>query len=152
MATDVELAYAAGLFDGEGCVACGFERGVQARVKAVVSLTDPRPLLRMQKLFGGSLRFVPPTKKNHRTKCCWELGSGATTLFLSAVLPYLIIKRDQALLAIELQTRIRATPKVSKGRAGVLPLTQEEWAARAAYINQIKTLKRREFFAAPQVG
>ena len=141
MATDVELAYLAGYFDGEGCVGVYMRRsrthpGSGFTVRVIVGACDPAPLLRFQAAFGGTVNAAMPHPTSlgklmqHRWQCS---GSRAITA-LRSMLPHLTTKRAQAEAALQIKLYWR----------GYKP-TAEENTERALIAARIRTLKRISF-------
>lgn len=113
MASKSKWAYLAGIFDGEGSVSISRTRlqtptgktywGYDCKV--LISNTDPRLMKWLVSNFGGSFR--PGNQKNNAvraTKPCfrWAMESyPKQEKFLLAIIPYLIIKKEQALLALQ---------------------------------------------------
>src|SRR4051812_24103916 len=101
------ISYAAGFFDGEGCVQIrvSYPRGTKSySMRLQVSQVDVRPLEMLQQRWGGSLRLEP-----HRPRPIWRwcLQAHQAQAFLEEILPYLVVKRDQAEIAISFQRRRR---------------------------------------------
>jgi len=97
--------YLAGFFDGEGCITltkCGISKtGVQKyRVEIQVTNTVKTPLIEYEKLFGGSIH---KQVRDHPLRDCykWTVTNKKAHKFLSTMIPYLIIKKDEALIALE---------------------------------------------------
>ena len=101
------LAYFAGLFDGEGCVNVSEVKPRPGKYSptfqtlAQVSMTDRKSLDLLLSSFGGNVRLV--TKKGSRPIWVWRVYHKAAKRFLEAILPYLIVKKPQAELLIELE-------------------------------------------------
>lgn len=101
----LDLAWAAGFFDGEGCVRIQKE-SVQRRLnlhyllQVIVVNTDPAPLDALSEWFGGNVHRRDRTD-GHKTLWWWELGSAAAERFLRAIRPYSIVKCEQIDLALE---------------------------------------------------
>lgn len=92
---EAELAYIAGFFDGEGCISAVAERRGYVSVRLNISQKFDAPLLFIQSRFGGNIRL-------HRESIWhWEAYGESALNMLRALLPYLILKRPQAALAIE---------------------------------------------------
>jgi hypothetical protein len=92
---EAELAYIAGFFDGEGCISAVADRRGYVSVRLNISQKFDIPLLFIQARFGGNIRW-------HRgTVWHWEAYGDAALNMLRALLPYLMLKRPQAELAIE---------------------------------------------------
>jgi len=134
--SDVELAYAAGVFDGEGSV--GTKRDSNhseyPRIRANVGNTDPRLIAWFKDRFGGYVYLnvrKPPNKPCYQ----WEVNSRMAAAFLGSILPYLVIKRERAEIALQ----IAALKKWGGGRTRSSPsLVEQLEMARA-----IKTMNMR---------
>lgn len=112
--------YLAGFFDGEGCIMIHHHeaRGVRGRhITVNVTLTNNNQelLLLVQRSFEGSMSSY---KNKHRYihRLSWTNKDNIRCL-LEKILPYLILKRDHALLMLEYikqrppQKRATLTPK-----------------------------------------
>lgn len=114
----MDTAYAAGLFDGEGCIRIATQkRGNHLGYQLIVcvNMTDPRPLLALQRAYGGS--FYPGTGRknpNHRKLCCWTICARGALAFLELIRPWLIVKAQEADLAIEFQKGKQDKPAQAK--------------------------------------
>jgi intein/homing endonuclease len=92
-----ELAYIAGLFDGEGCI--------RWSDTPRISLTScwPHHLMWISTLFGyGSVRIVRLKDGKNRTTFRLEMSGKNAIRFLWKVRPFLMEKRHQADILIEL--------------------------------------------------
>jgi hypothetical protein len=101
--TEIEVAYAAGIFDGEGCIhiAPYRKRGrPYHRLMVAVTNTDFPLLDWLHARWGGHLG-KPLLTNRHRPCKIWALSEGYAYPFLNAVYPYLIVKRRQAELALQ---------------------------------------------------
>jgi hypothetical protein len=107
-----QLAYIAGLIDGEGSLECQREL---AR-KRVTPCFTPRlafvfstnePLKTFCSWLGVTPKWFPTTDERRQAR--WRIGltKSLTMALLKACLPYLILKRDQAELILEIE-RVRA--------------------------------------------
>lgn len=93
----IDLAYLAGLFDGEGCI---LHDGTPR-----VSLTScwPHHLLWVANEFGyGRFRRLYPSKGNRRTAFRWEASGKNALDFLKRLRPYLREKAHQADMLVQL--------------------------------------------------
>ncbi len=108
--SETELAYFAGLFDGEGCVNIVEVKPKPGRhsptfqTLAQVSMTDRRSLDLLIGSFGGRIRLS--TKEGSRPIWVWRAYHKNAKKFLEDVLPYLVVKKHQAELLIELEERV----------------------------------------------
>lgn len=106
-----DLAYAAGVIDSDGYI--GVHRSTYAmRVRGdasqavysprvQVKQVTPEALDLLGELFGGYRGAASPTATRGRPLGIWSVHSAAAGVVCAALLPYLRIKRDQALNAIE---------------------------------------------------
>ncbi|MGI0149765.1 MAG: hypothetical protein ACREDF_09585 [Thermoplasmata archaeon] len=129
------LAYSAGLFDGEGCVLIQRTQGSTFSLHVRVTSTDYAVVEWMKKNFYGFVGIQPPNRnvKNCRPCWYWNIQSRAASVFLAKITPFLVIKKEQADLAIEFQSRI--------GAPGVNRLTPEEITTRETYKRRLVELK-----------
>jgi hypothetical protein len=94
------VIYMAGFMDGEGCIR--WDRGPRVEV----TNTHRGILEEMQKWFGGSIYASSP----NAARKCYRLVVGSDTAIelLSAVLPYLCVKRLQAQTVLDMSDKRRA--------------------------------------------
>jgi|SRR5215831_4650272 len=94
--------WAAGFFDGEGCISLGKPQGRATGYRLVVKVAqkvDP-PLKRLQRNFGGSL-----WEDKRYGSWQWQVCGDTASAFLLEILPYLIVKQKQAQVAVAFQAR-----------------------------------------------
>ena len=109
---NLHIAYIAGLLDGEGTVAINqsFCKSRTRRYELQVSIVNTwlEPLLGVKAQHGGSIH----SRKNFRFKPIyhWSVGQRAAEGFLRKVLPYLIIKKQRALLALDFMEKKYGKP------------------------------------------
>jgi hypothetical protein len=115
--------WAAGFFDGEGNVSIfRRQRGNCLEYRVVLQITqkDSTPLLHIQEEFGGSISHASNPADCFR----WRADGEAVDLFLKRVGPYLLVKRQEALVAAEMrlttgQAGHRLPEGTSKKRADI---------------------------------
>lgn len=113
---EVDLAYAAGLMDGEGTVTLMRVRK-SAKYKApVVSMTSTdRPLLIWLKdQFGGHVRTQKRYADHHKQAWVWHARYSAALNFLSQVRPWLRVPEKCRRADLLLQEYPRLTPRNGK--------------------------------------
>lgn len=98
-----------------------------------VANTDGRMLDRLKELWGGNYYFNQDTRKG-KPYWQWQLKGVRAGSFLGQVFPYLIVKHEQAALAIEFATLI---PPAGNKTAEPGRLRKEE------IVDELKKLKRR---------
>jgi len=137
----VDLAYYAGFFDGEGNVIAFREKdrrffdGFRYRVRTQVSNNNPAPLKEIQACYGGRL-FVRVNNGNRKPSWYLTFGHPTSQKFLSEILPYLRIKRKQAELALEFIKSVHRRG----GNEWIPRLTRDEQTRREKLRNQIRAL------------
>jgi hypothetical protein len=135
--TVAELAYLAGIIDGEGCIGLRLPGpSVTPSVRIEVTNTDRRLISWLSDRFGGySSGPVRPT--NSKLAYRWTLAKrDDVRSLLEAMLPYLVIKDRQASLALEFFSNC---PPLPQGPAA----TQEERILRLHYLEQMSLLNRK---------
>lgn len=100
-----DLAYTAGIIDGEGCIRLRRVLGKGRKkpyfgVSVEVSNTNEWLTKWLQFNFGGGVFKKKPYKLNARDAWTWRVVTKEAATFLEAVLPYLKLKRPQAELAL----------------------------------------------------
>jgi hypothetical protein len=98
---NIKWSYLAGIFDGEGTIYIGLMTDKRRTfLKIGITNTDLNLMKWLIENFGGSYRSE--ARRNYRLIYRWgPKGKNNREKFLLGVLPYLIIKREQALLALE---------------------------------------------------
>lgn len=109
------LAWAAGFFDGEGCVLVemskekGCIHGVRTSLHATVTQTSLSCLQLYVDRFGGAIstnEHKTPTGRRWAVQYRWSVRNDAAQTFLAAIEPYTVVKREQ--IAAALQYPLRA--------------------------------------------
>ena len=109
---DTELAYAAGLFDGEGSISLVRQKNNRSHSPQVaVASNDCEVLLWLQKRFGGSIVTKQPRKSTHSVSYDWRLTDRRALAFLQMIRPYLVIQRKIRRIDLLLNEYIACTPR-----------------------------------------
>ena len=101
----IDLAYVAGIVDGEGCISIikhrdsDCRRGYYFHLTVNVSNTNEWLIAWLKFAFGGHTHTRK--KGNYRPLYQWFIDASQAFKFLKLILPYLRIKKPQAELAIE---------------------------------------------------
>lgn len=104
---EMELAYMAGIIDGEGCITINHARnwecltGYTNMLQVKVAMTNYKVPYWLLDKCGGSLREHQPI--NHKLVFIWTIGSRQAANLLNQLLPYLKITKEQAEVAIKFQ-------------------------------------------------
>jgi len=146
----LDIRYAAGLFDGEGwATICkqSIKGRIDPRYQLVVGIgMVHKPIIEsMKETFGGNVfakNTSPAQSERTRNGFTWRLSSQPAADFLKKILPHLIVKRDEAELAIEFQSHVRKHVYDIKYKPETRPGLI---AYRDEVFLQLRALKRREF-------
>ena len=112
-------AYAAGLIDGEGCISIAHRdmKSFSARIDVGMSSKGMPCLVRLKDHFGGQIRKTRHKSEKWEEAHAWALFGKTTVPFLEAILPHLVLKKEQAEYALALQRMIAKLPLARKGTA-----------------------------------
>jgi len=101
MQKDMIVAYAAGFFDGEGCVNCSANKSGSPFVRIMVANTNIEVLELFKSYWGGDIQKSSRSKDHWKQAYNWRLANSDASTFLREILPFLVIKKDQASAAIQ---------------------------------------------------
>lgn len=137
--SELDKAWAAGLFDGEGTVfiskrvARDALVGYRYQLCTRVGITHAPTVKRFADLFGGAATVED--RRTRRTCFWWGItGIPSCSQFLRQILPYAVTKRDQILLALE-------SAEQWGGARGRAILSPETLALREGYYLALKEAK-----------
>ena len=112
MSTELQDAWTAGFFDGEGSVVVSVSSGkgqTWTSLHVTLSQQDKEPLLLMKKWYGGNIvkgRSSGEWRKKAFTMCHrWVVYNEVAVQFLMKIRPYTILKSQEIDLAIQWPTR-----------------------------------------------
>lgn len=97
----IELAYLAGIIDGEGSIQLVKNNKGSYTTRITVSNTDLRLIHWLMYSLGGSYYEQKKHNKNYKPTYHWVLSSKHTHNILLKVLPYLKLKKEQANILIK---------------------------------------------------
>ena len=147
MVKQSDRAYAAGFFDGEGCVhiqmlkkRVGQRRSPSYQLTLVLDQVDPAPLMHIQSIFGGRVRCRMRKNGNRRAQFTLAFYGPQAARFLKQIRPFLIVKAAQADIALEF-----ARKKLKPGQVGRGGLSADTLAGYEAIKQELSRLKYIEF-------
>ncbi|MHB8961975.1 MAG: LAGLIDADG family homing endonuclease [Saccharofermentanales bacterium] len=148
MITEVEHAYLAGFFDGEGCVSIvedGSGKNTQSpKLGLIVNITscDKHILdLWASKTGIGSVYIGTKARGNARTGNQWKASSRGATELLQLIYPYLNIKKKEADIAFKFQETMGGHSGSSKNSHGGQRVPDEVIQQRYLYKDELTRLK-----------
>lgn len=141
--SETERSYLAGIIDGEGSIMVihhnsNKEFGHKWEywvLRVLIANTDKRLLDWLLERFGGGYSIGISKKNTHKDTYQWRVDSKRALPVLMAALPYLILKKEQANLALDMISTHKLV-----GRKGH---TQETFEKRKALAERIKSLNKR---------
>jgi hypothetical protein len=126
-----DLAYCAGVFDGEGCVTLTRDKELTYRLRLKITSTEYSVLAWIQEHFGGTIILSRKETDNNKESWDWYCKTEDQIVFLFGILPYTIIKRAQIIEALNYHFE-----KQNGGK-----LTEDEFALRERYYMKLKSMK-----------
>ena len=106
---ETDLAWAAGFFDGEGSVQVVARKNGNKFQYFQLTINAPQinkePLLKLQAMFHGQINPVKGLG-TRRQSYTWTLHAAKAKDALNLMLPYLIVKRNEAELALQFQSTL----------------------------------------------
>jgi hypothetical protein len=94
-------SYAAGFFDGEGCVNIFSGKSGYLSVQVIIGNTRRRVLEILMEKYGGGIYAHKMHSKNHRQAYQWRLCGEIAIEFVNKIRPYSVIKIEQLDLVVE---------------------------------------------------
>ena len=145
---DTDIAYFAGIIDGEGCVYVNVRKvGGKGRrktpgfgVKLTISITDECLVNWFKEkceLTSIYYREKPGGNRKPKWQCTWN--NSKAEKYLKLVLPHLVIKTQQAILGIELLEHLRNSPIGGDCKQ----VSEEDVAYRLSIKQKISKLNKR---------
>ena len=135
-----KIAWAAGFIDGEGNIYINRQFLKTGRISHILRIrvgnTNFDALEELKSLFGGTIHKKHPP--NYRVLGVWQCVSDAAEKVLRLIEPYLIVKRQEAMAALEFQRLKRVT---NGNKIGSNPLDFDVVAQRDAYYWKLRELK-----------
>lgn len=142
-----ESAYIAGIIDGEGCIdiTCGEKRKYpQHALRISVGSTSLEMVQFLSKFYPANIKLRMPKGNSKKPLWIWCIVTKKAAVCLKEILPYLITKREQALIGIEFQEEIKNYQFVGPTSRKRIP--SGEWAFRSEMRNRMIALRRGEDF------
>ena len=142
-----DLAYIAGLFDGEGCIRINKNSAKHNyyTMHVMVNMSWQWMPEFLRCCFGGAVhkRKMDKYYPNAKDQWCWLINGQEAVEFLTSVMPYLKLKRAEAELAIVFQSKkLAKSDYLGFARRGKPMRTEEQMAVEEAQYILMKGLKR----------
>uniref|UniRef100_A0A6M3L7F3 Putative HNH homing endonuclease n=1 Tax=viral metagenome TaxID=1070528 RepID=A0A6M3L7F3_9ZZZZ len=135
--SEIDLAYAAGIIDGEGTIYITPQHGYLILCVGVHMTTSEVPVW-LRKTFGGGLSKHGSQNKKHKDSWRWGLTAKSAIAFLEEVYPFLKLKKPQ----VEVARVFQGTIKYGIHNRWNPP-SEEELAVRETCRGQMRLLNLR---------
>ena len=113
--TDTDLAYFAGIIDGEGSFAIHNNGTHRFALQLQIGNTSPLLMEWVRSRFGGSVNLEKRNNPRHKPVFRWLAQADALDQILPALLPYLVVKKAQADLFLAYRRTL--APKINTKRS-----------------------------------
>lgn len=141
MWSDVQLAYLAGIIDGEGSIYIQTQIR-EDRKSAIynshfkVANTDKKMIDWLHNIFGGTQYVKKRNNPKWRTQYEWFAGIKLTDNLLPLIIPFLVTKKEHAKIMVEFRNTFTNHP----GRGGVASCVLDY---RLECLHKLKLLNKR---------
>ena len=138
----ITTEYIAGFFDGEGSIGFyGKRLSLRACITQARTPESDRLFRRLQSRYGGSIYYAKRYKPSHRPSMMWSVFANVAVRFLGDIVDSLVLKKNQALLAMRWQ-RARSTKPRARDASGGPFVASSFTAAQLRLIDKINAMKR----------
>ena len=150
--SEAQVAYLAGLTDGEGSLECQKEfqpKGVTPRFVMRLSFcfATAEPLRTVSQWLGVSVKRYPPTDPTRSERYRCHITKNLAVPLLRRMLPYLLLKRREAELILSIEAvRAAHSPARTLGlgeQRRMPPSAVQEMTAQYTLLRSMKSNKRR---------
>lgn len=146
---DVRLAYLAGVIDSDGCISIKRNRGAWQDTyseRVHIRQVDREAIDLLVEVFGGNIGIEDSQAKRGKPLYRWGVSDKRAVEVLTALLPYLRIKREQAINCLALRA-LKEQSKLDRlafgrGHVGSAHRTAEMTAQMEACKQQAHVLNR----------
>jgi len=139
-------SYLAGIIDGEGCFNIHKNSNrvsYTARLMVGMSGDGSLKVLRMlHDAYGGSLRSNGKRRDHYKEEWMWYATGKTLERVLADILPFLLIKREQAELCLELRRSSASRVHLVKGKKGIQHVPANVLEYRQALKEKVNGLNR----------
>jgi hypothetical protein len=146
--TETQVAYIAGLIDGEGSVECQkqMQRGAATPIftlRLSFTFATAEPITTVAVWLGMTPSVYPSTDPKRQPRWRLHIKNRIALPLLRRVMPYLILKRQQAALVIAIDgvRALHSVPRTVKGPRSNLRMPQAAQQQMGAMYTELRSLK-----------
>lgn len=116
---NIDRAYLAGFFDGEGSIGVYASGSGALRIRTTITSTNLDVLEAFQEMIGmGTVRQRKTAKSNHKDAFDWRLGGKDTHELLKIIRPFVRVKAYECMLGLEFcRTIVKKGGRITKRQA-----------------------------------
>ena len=108
----IDIQYMAGLFDGEGCISLVKQRRLDSdlpiySIRCVIAMCHKPIIKAINAQFGGLYSERRGVSDKQRNSFALMWANNKAKFFLETLLPHLILKREEAEIALDFLSRLR---------------------------------------------
>lgn len=118
----IDLAYVAGIIDGEGCIGLYLsKKSSYYFIQVAVHMTNEWMITWLSNNFSGSKNVYTHYRKraNCKPEWAWNITGKKALEFLELIYPYLKLKKAEAEIAINFQRRKPFRKSLTNGQAAI---------------------------------
>jgi hypothetical protein len=143
------LAWAAGFFDGEGCVIIELSsspkssRGQRTSLHATVTQTSIPCLQKYVDRFGGSIKtsqHTCPNSSRWAVQYTWSVRNEKAIKFLQEIQPYTVVKKEQIEVAVKYPLTSMDGKKYGSSKN---PIPDDVWDTRLALRLELQNIRAK---------
>jgi hypothetical protein len=143
------LAWAAGFFDGEGCVIIELSSspkstyGQRTSLHATVTQTSTPCLQKYVDRFGGSIKTAQhtcPNSSRWAVQYTWSVRNEKAINFLREIYPYTVVKKEQIEVALKYPLGSANGKKYGSVKN---PIPEEVWKTRLALRLELQSIRAK---------
>lgn len=146
-----DLAYMAGLLEGEGCFTAFLTRAKSRKYESwstryfiQIIMANPEPIMWLKEVTGIGYTFQRKREKEgYLDLWGWRADSHVACAIIEKILPYLKFKDKQARLFLELERRVIEGKDYRRGGTNTTGISHEEYQERQKIVEQIQALNKR---------
>lgn len=133
---NTDLAWAAGFFDGEGCVLIRNQKTrtqkLHTCLRIAVVQVNPTPINKFKEFFGGHISYEKAKREGWHAGWRWEQDAKLAGNTLQQLLPYLKVKKDVVELALEFQSKKKHGRKLTEANLQ----EEQQYKEKISFLNR----------------
>jgi hypothetical protein len=135
------LGYIAGIFDGEGSISILRRKSCSSwnwshSEMLIVSNTNEELIAWFLRNIGGVIDTIRRSNARHKTSYSWRINGRNVERFLVPILPYLVVKKARAEIALEFRRLCPRNAKPCKRLDIALLTRREELRQQMQFLNR----------------